>query len=411
MASPQPTPQQTVAQILAAQTRPVTAAQQRVQAQQASDRQQAQALTLALVHALQNGIAPVQQTYDAALGQQQALASRGAALLAGSNPNTQVQSQLAAVNAPQQQRDQLAAQASADFNPGVLYTQTGSIPGASLLAQRQAAIQHLAGLPTVAALQGQETQRTLEQQRQASLDKYLSDIGQITAQAPSLLTSLKQQAVQNQRANQQLALQQSEFANSIRQAALNRQFQAQQATLNRAAQQAVTPYERAQIALDQQRLDVAKAQAARTQQTGGSAGLQLRNLPDGSVALFNPNTGATQLIKGPKPTTGTGSLTPTQNRSVRAKANQLIANVREAKAAAAAGHVYTSGANKGQPVVAPTYDQAVQQAEQDEIPLKIAVAYLNKVYPVQYRVTARGTLKQIGIRGYPSTFKNGGKGK
>lgn len=248
-----PGPVRQATRIARAQYAPVDYALKRQQQRAAKENAALQAATQALVGQLQQGIGPAGQAYDAAIQQQQALAQSGASSLAGANPNANIQSSLAAINAPPEQRAQLASQLQAQF-PGqgaVLNIEQGTVPGASLVSQKAAEQNFLAGLPALAALGSQQSLKGLLASQADTRDKLLEERLRIGGQIPSLALNIQQAQEQ------------------IRQAALDRQFRADQAALDRAAQAVTTPYEQAQIQLEQQKLTLAKQQAKQQTSLGG----------------------------------------------------------------------------------------------------------------------------------------------
>ncbi len=389
MAKP-PTPAQQAAAIVHAQYVPIDYALAQQRKSDARAQAALQAAGHALIAQLQGGVKPAGQAYDQAIGQQQALAQGGASLLANLNPNAHIQQDLAAINAPPEQRAQLAQQTQAQF-PGqgaVLNIEQGTIPGASLVAQKAAAQQFLAGLPALAGLSQQRSAQGLAaqaaQNRQALYGQRLS----AAAQIPQIAQTIQAAEVNRQFQADQAA---ASRAYESEQVAINRQFQAAQAQLGRQ----LTPYEKAQIAHQERADRLAQQQSQLVQQTGGLTPYQSMSLAE-RKREFN-------LRQGKTTGSGTTGLSPTAARSARAKGNVLLAHVREARAGFLSKKTNPS---TGEIIFTkpPTYNEAVRLAEQQGIPLDIAVPMLNRVFPVQYEVTDQG-LKQIGIRGYPSTFQ------
>lgn len=301
MARKPPSPTAQAAAIVAPQYKALDYAQQRAAAQGLKQQAALTAARDALIQQLQAGVAPAGQVYDAAIQQQQALAQAGAAGLAAANPNAQIQESLRAIGAPQEQQAQLAGLTQGAF-PGqgaVLNVSQGTVPGASLAAQKSAAQQFLAGQPLIAGLSGDQSLRALAEASQAQRDKYLEGRMGIAAQIPQLATQLQQQRVENAQADRAFRFQQQQFQQQVLDAAIDRNFRAREAALDRAAAQATTPYQAAQIRLEQQRIQIEKNQAKQASSLGGDNGLQLHNNPDGSVSVFNPNTGASAVVQGP----------------------------------------------------------------------------------------------------------------
>lgn len=203
-------PQQQAAAIIGAQYAPIDYAMVRAAQQTAKEQAALQQARKALVQQLQAGVRPAGQAYDAAIGQQQALAQAGADLLSRLNPNAEVQASLAGINAPQGQRQALANQMQAQFpgQGGVLNIEQGTIPGASLAAQKAAQQQFLAGLPTVAALAGEQSLRGLLARAAESRDKLLEQRLAAAGRIPELALTI---------ANQRAAAAQAESAGASKQ--------------------------------------------------------------------------------------------------------------------------------------------------------------------------------------------------
>lgn len=303
MARP-PTPAQTVASILAAQFRPLDYAQARTSAQAAKEQAALQNATRALVQQLQGGAAQAAPLYDAAVNQTTGLAQQAAQMLGAANPNPQIQSDLSAINAPEAQHAQLAQQTQAQF-PGqgaVLNIMQGSIPGASLVAQKAAEQGFLAGLPTVAALEGEQSLKSLLARAADSRDKYVEQRLGVAGQAASLLPQLQQQVVENRQADRSFGLQQRQLRLQIASEAADERYNQAKLRADEAAARAqatgdaqdradanywkgvaaqqnqqriaierqrarasgpdpktgLTPYQKAEIGLSQQRIDLSK---------------------------------------------------------------------------------------------------------------------------------------------------------
>ncbi len=256
----------------------------------------------ALIAQLQGGVAPATQAYDAAAQQTQDIARSAADLLAQANPNAQVQQSLAQVNAPQEQRQQLGQSLQSLF-PGagaVLNVEQGAIPGAGLVAQGAAQKQFLAGLPTVAALSGEQSLRSLLANQQKTRDDLVAQRLGIGGQLPGLVRDLQNRQEDVQYRDQQAA-------NAIQQAALDRSFRAQQAQKDRAFREMQasldyqrslnpTPLQLAQLNLEQRKLnaDIAatNAQTAAVKKGGGLTPYQSLTLKE-RQREFNLRQGAT----------------------------------------------------------------------------------------------------------------------
>lgn len=404
MANP-PSPQQQAAQILAGQYRPLEIAENARRVAAAKQQASLKAAQLALVGELGKAIAPAGQAYDAALAQQQALAQAGAQGLAQASPNDQIQHDLAAVNAPAEQRTQLARQLGQQFGGqgAVLNIEQGTVPGASLVAQKAAVQQRLGGLPAVATLAGDDLLRALLAADQAQRSEYQGKRAQVGAQLPALTLDIENTRADRAMQERQFEFQQRQLASQVAQAALERQWRSREAELDRASQSAITPYQQAQIRLERERIQTERQQA----KASGYAP-EIVGSSEGGYYIVNPNTGqAAQVVPGTKSSASkpgsTRGLTPTTIQRYKGIAATIADHAR---------HGFSDPHEKdesGQPVVHPalTYDDAVQEMRKAGVPLALAVAELNAVYPVQYRVTPHG-LKQIGIKGQPSTFGENG---
>jgi len=230
-----PSPVKQATRVVKAQYKPIDYALRQARRRSREEQAALGAAGQALIRQLQAGVAPAGQAYDQAVAQQQDLARGAADLLASTDPTPRIQSDLAAINAPPEQQAQLANQLKAQF-PGqgaVLNVEQGTVPGASLIAQKAATQQFLAGLPTLAALSGQESLRGLLARSADTRDKLYEARLQAAGQIPGLALDIQQK--------------QEDRAFQAEQAALSRAFDAEQARLGRM----LTPYEKAQIAANQ----------------------------------------------------------------------------------------------------------------------------------------------------------------
>jgi hypothetical protein len=139
-------------------------------------------LTRAIIAQLQPSAGQVGGEYDQAIGQQTNLANSAADRLAAANPNTQDQALLSAINAPDAQRAQLAAQNSAAFNGGAAVGSYvgGVLPVSSLQSQKLAAMGLAHQMPVIEALRGQQS-------LSAALANQSADKAKIDALRPDLL--------------------------------------------------------------------------------------------------------------------------------------------------------------------------------------------------------------------------------
>ncbi len=187
---------QLVQQILALQTAPLKAAEAQRQAQIGRQQADMQAAQKALVAQLQQGAQTGGQAYDQAAAATDALGRQGASYFQSQNPNAQTQANLKAIGAPVAQQQALGNLNQSLFNGGPGYVLGAQIPGASLQAQKAAQVSYLAGLPTVAALQGQTGLRSSQLADQAAHQGFVQDLMKVTAQTPQLVQAYRAQYVQ-----------------------------------------------------------------------------------------------------------------------------------------------------------------------------------------------------------------------
>ncbi len=183
------TPAQQVAAALKAQLTPLDYTEHARQTRAAEDAQQRQNATIAIMRELNSQQAPTAALFDQALQQQQGYASQYAGMLKDANPNADIQASLAAIGAPQAQRDQIAGQNTANYGgqAGFLFGQQGVIPGNTLLSNRNAQVGFLAGLPAIEGLAGLQAQSAAGRVSAGQHDQYVADRLRITGQAPGLL--------------------------------------------------------------------------------------------------------------------------------------------------------------------------------------------------------------------------------
>ncbi len=183
-----------VEQILALQQKPLDAAEARRQQQVGIQQHDLEAARSALVAQLQQGAQTGGAAYDQAIGQTDALGRQAASYFQSQNPDAETQRTLRAIGAPVAQQQALHAQDAALFNGGPNYVLGAQIPGASLAAQKAAHVGELAGLPTVAALQGQLGERDLLGRSADAHAQYTQGLQQILAQAPQLVHQYQAEA-------------------------------------------------------------------------------------------------------------------------------------------------------------------------------------------------------------------------
>lgn len=132
--------------------------------QQERNRQQAiTQFTAELIRVLGGQPAAIEQDYNNAIAQQAALAAESRAGLQAASPDAQVQADLAAIGAPDAQREALARQLGNVFGGGgaTLFETGGRIPGAALAADKAAELGFARTLPSVVGLQGQQNLATM----------------------------------------------------------------------------------------------------------------------------------------------------------------------------------------------------------------------------------------------------------
>ena len=154
----QQTAQQVVNALLAQQLSAQTSAEQKSASQQQARKRAILAFTQAMLAALKGVPGEIGGYYDAALSQSDQLARSAAAGLAAGTPSTGDQAALAAINAPEAQRQQLSGQEQAVYagGAGLLYDVHGAIPGAALAASKAAQQGFATNLRDVIAAQGQQ---------------------------------------------------------------------------------------------------------------------------------------------------------------------------------------------------------------------------------------------------------------
>jgi hypothetical protein len=185
-----------VKQIIALESAPLTAAENQRQDRIASQQADMRAAQTALVAQLQKGAQTGGQAYDQAIASTDALGRQGASYFQSQSPDAANQAVLKAIGAPVQQQQAVGAQNAALFNGGPGYVLGAQIPGASLNAQKAAQVSYLAGLPTVAALQGNTGIRASQQADEAAHQTYMDNLMRVTAQTPQLVQQYQNQAIQ-----------------------------------------------------------------------------------------------------------------------------------------------------------------------------------------------------------------------
>lgn len=206
-----------VNQLLSAQTKPLTTAEQQRQADVERRQGEINSTRNQLIQYLGSAIQPASQAYDSAISQTDQLGKNAAALLGAANPSAQDSSLLRQIGAPQSQIDQLAAANQARFGGqgGVLYTQGAGIPGQSLAAGKAANASYLASLPATASLQAGQGLQALGHSSDLAHQDYLGKLAQIQGTYPQLYQQFKTQQQDDQRKQQALALNQAVAQQSL----------------------------------------------------------------------------------------------------------------------------------------------------------------------------------------------------
>src|SRR5439155_9857215 len=108
------------------------------------------------LNAIQQVPGQVQADYERGIGQQAGLAKLSADALLAANPNPQAQNDLAAIGAPQAQRDAIAKVNQAVFGGGAAGLQYtgGTIPGTQLSEDEGARLAFARALPSIAKASG-----------------------------------------------------------------------------------------------------------------------------------------------------------------------------------------------------------------------------------------------------------------
>jgi hypothetical protein len=190
------------------------------EARQAQLEQQRTSMIQALTNEMMGklgGIAPqVQADYQRAGDTNLALAREGRDALAAASPNPQMQADLAAVNAPPEQRQLIADQAKNVFEGGgaVLFGQQGLIPGQELAARGAAQTAYSRNLTGIAGLQGMQALRSFFADATAARQGLTDQRMQVAARGPSLLMDL--QNTRSSQAAKDRALGLEEYALGLR---------------------------------------------------------------------------------------------------------------------------------------------------------------------------------------------------
>ncbi len=334
---------------------------------QLAQQQQARTGTLkALVGSiLQHLSAPQPDVYGAAAQDQTAAANGAAQTLQRVNPNAQTQAMLQAINAPGSQQAQVGQQNANTFGGGGALDQYvgGALP-AGVFAQDQAARQtYLNSLPAIVGqsaimglgrlgmLASQENSK-LASDKTNALQQARTDLANFVQKNQSLKQAAAKQAFNEGLANAKLGQSQQRLDLSSQMDAFNQKYKI--ANLNLASQKF------AQTTLNQDR----------------SYGLQLKRLGLQSRSLQLRAIADEYKVKS-------GGFTPPQLNKFKTSAFNIARTAFNPN-----GAVYTSGPNKGKPLPALTYQQAVTEMRSAGVPLSLALPALNQVY-------------QPGVRGRP----------
>lgn len=317
--------------------------------------------------------------YDQMINTTNNLAQTAATGLANLNPNPGVQADLAAIGAPQAQRDALAAQNQQVFGGGAatLYDTSGKIPATQMAENKNSTLDFYAGLPAVFGLQGVQALKQLSFLHAKDQTALQNKIAEIEAKRPGLVqealaamqdATLKQQQAKSladyrksqaevQLANAktnadykaalvnleaakaqqdaayrqgQLKLGAAKIGQADKKLGLDAQYKAGQLDLGKTKAQQDAEYKAGQLALGNRRADIAALNASLSK-------VKIISGKNGSIQKVDPVTGAvTQLA--PPGTTGKQSqvssaarqaqkkyrgLTPYQYKNVVAKAEKV----------------------------------------------------------------------------------------
>jgi hypothetical protein len=170
--------------------------------------------TAALISQLQGEPAKAAADYDTALAQSNALATQSADALRQANQNPQVQADLAAVGAPEAQKEQLAGKMSDVFTggAGALQQTGGTIPGQFLAEEKASRLGYLRTLPFAAGAEGQRALRQSLWQDSQALQGFEDQRGQLAARAPELYQQAVSQAQAQEAAARDFELKQQALA-------------------------------------------------------------------------------------------------------------------------------------------------------------------------------------------------------
>ena len=160
---------------------------------------QREALIKSLTTGLQgdlSGVAgQVQGDYDRAFAATTGLASAGQQAISAGAPtqNAQMEADLRAIGAPQEQIDQLRAKNQAIYGGGAatIFGREGVLPGTDLASQGAAASAYARSLPAIAGMQGQAQLTAVIRAAQENEQKIADARALIAAKAPQVLTQIQ----------------------------------------------------------------------------------------------------------------------------------------------------------------------------------------------------------------------------
>lgn len=298
-------------------------------------------------------IAPqVAQDYNNFIATNTSLAQEAQQALAASSTNPQTQADLSAINAPQEQKDQLAEQAQQVFQGGgsVLFTRQGLVPGQQLAGQGAAATAYARTLPGIAGLQGAQAMRQFLAQSAETQQSLLDQRRLIAAKAPGIL-----QEIMSSRASEAA----KQRALDLEEAALRRQLGNDR--FDRAVTKTKLGFEQTRLTQNQKRINLEALQQDRNWQA------TLKRLQISSAAEKRK---ASELEMKAR----SGGFTPSQLAKMKGVAYTIADH---------AFHGFTETNSKGETVATHrplTYGEAIREMLKEGIPLRLAQPALNFYY-------------------------------
>lgn len=151
--------------------------------------------TRGILDYLKGAPAAIQSDYQGAVDQTRNLAQASADQLLKSNPNSLNQADLAAIGAPQEQRDALAAQNQNVYGGGasVLFKTAGAIPATAFAEDKAAASAFANSLPSIQGLAATQAFQRLLAQQGEGMAKFAAQRAEIEGKRPGLLLDAQSQ--------------------------------------------------------------------------------------------------------------------------------------------------------------------------------------------------------------------------